>query len=314
MAGRARSRSESSNDFSVAQSVENSPFELTAGLLQAKRVKDRAFAKEAYVGAAWILGPGPAAVAAVVLILANEIVFHTSPTKCVRPLDGELLAATPAFRGPRSRASSAPARPMPRGVLAGLIVSAVIEPRAAPRPRRAGLSHPSPLARPAVFVQGIVGLSWLLVLFYANQLVGPCGLLSFFQLQVVYTVWLVVAAVWMILGVVFSAGAEPCLETAPYLYRLAVAETVLLLPLVGIAIIMEVEWCIRKRPFFAAEAKKAKSADGRDQGGDGGGGGDGGDSDAGSGGEGKAGSNGSGSGSEDSDDSSDEEEPAAGAK
>ncbi|KAA0153562.1 hypothetical protein FNF29_02951 [Cafeteria roenbergensis] len=254
MAGRARSRSESSNDFSVAQSVENSPFELTAGLLQAKRVKDRAFAKEAYVGAAWILGPGPAAVAAVVLILANEIVFHTSPTKCVRPLD--------------------------------------------------------------VFVQGIVGLSWLLVLFYANQLVGPCGLLSFFQLQVVYTVWLVVAAVWMILGVVFSAGAEPCLETAPYLYRLAVAETVLLLPLVGIAIIMEVEWCIRKRPFFAAEAKKAKSADGRDQGdgGGGGGGGDGGDSDAGSGGEGKAGSNGSGSGSEDSDDSSDEEEPAAGAK
>lgn len=159
-----------------------------------------------------------------------------------------------------------------------------------------------------------MGLSWLLVLFYANQLVGPCGLLSFFQLQIAYTVWLVVAAVWMVLGVVFSAGAEPCLESAPYLYRLAVAETVLLLPLVCIAIVMEIEWCIRKRPFFAAEAKRAKGANGRDDGDGGAAGGsdgDGGASDGGSDGEGKAGSKGSGSGSDDSDDSSDDEEPGA---
>ena len=83
-----RSRSESSGKLSEASDAPRA-FEMTAGLLKAKRVKDRAFAKEAYVGAAWILGPGPAALAAVILILANEIVFHTSSTECVAPLDSE---------------------------------------------------------------------------------------------------------------------------------------------------------------------------------------------------------------------------------
>jgi len=77
-------------------------FEMTAGLLKAKRVKDRAFAKEAYVGAAWILGPGPAVMAAIILILSNEIVYHTSSTECVRPLDGEGHACRSPQRMPPS--------------------------------------------------------------------------------------------------------------------------------------------------------------------------------------------------------------------
>jgi len=141
-----------------------------------------------------------------------------------------------------------------------------------------------------VFVQGIIALSWILVLVFANQLIGPCGLRSFFQLQVLYTVWLVVFMVWIVLGVVFSAGSEPCLETAPVLYRMAVAQVVILFPLASLAILFEVEWCIRRRPFFASEARKAKTFDSSQADGDGGDGGGDEEGEAGEGGEGAKGS------------------------
>jgi hypothetical protein len=92
---------------------------------------------------------------------------------------------------------------------------------------------------------------------------------SFFVLQVVYSLWLVVALVWLVLGIVFAAGSEPCLETAPYLFRLAIAQVVILLPLIGISIALEIEWCIRKRPFFSAEARRLQKQLAGDQGDDG---------------------------------------------
>ena len=64
-------------------------FELTAGLLQAKRVKDRVWAREAFASAGWILSPGVAALAGLLLILVNEIVLHSYSTVCVRPLASE---------------------------------------------------------------------------------------------------------------------------------------------------------------------------------------------------------------------------------
>ena len=86
----SRSRSAETHDDDDDASDGPSPFEMTAGLLDAKRLKDRAWAKEAFVsGPFWLLGPGAPALVAVLLIFANEIVLHTSSTTCVRPLNGE---------------------------------------------------------------------------------------------------------------------------------------------------------------------------------------------------------------------------------
>jgi hypothetical protein len=92
-----RERSHSSAYGNADDNASDAPqaFELTASLLKAKRLIDRSWAREAFASAGWLLSPGPGAIAALLLILANEIVFHASPTTCVRPLDGESLLLLP---------------------------------------------------------------------------------------------------------------------------------------------------------------------------------------------------------------------------
>jgi hypothetical protein len=112
----------------------------------------------------------------------------------------------------------------------------------------------------AVFLQGIVGLCWILLLVFANQLVGPCPIASFFSLQVVYVALLILSLVWMVLGLGFLAGAEPCLDTAPTLYKFSLAQVILLLPFCGIGIFLVIEWCIRNRSFFSKDKAAANKA------------------------------------------------------
>lgn len=243
---RARSHSSGHEDVEENASDAQEPFELTANLLKAKRLTDMLWAREAFASAGWLLSPGPGALAALILILANEIVFHTSPTTCVRPLGGERPAVGDWWmRAALGRSHSPP----------GIVCSQNMH--------VFKLSFLPFLCSccagvRAVFVQGIIALSWMLVLIFANQLVGQMALRSFFILQAVYSIWLVVALVWLVLGVVFAAGSEPCLETAPYLYRLAIAQVVLLVPLIIISIGLEIEWCVRKRPFFTSEARRLR--------------------------------------------------------